>query len=65
MLLESGDHILAGSDIYGGTYRLLHKIVDRTGVTVSLADSRDPELLEAGITPETKLIWIEKPPAIL
>ena len=61
MLLESGDHILAGSDIYGGTYRLLHKIVDRTGVTVSLADSRDPKLLEAGITPQTKLIWIESP----
>src|SRR5947209_17941616 len=31
MLLESGDHILAGRDIYGGTYRLLHKIVNRAG----------------------------------
>ncbi len=61
MLMQSGDHILAGSDIYGGTYRLLHKIVDRTNVTVSLADSRDLELLESKITPQTKLMWIESP----
>lgn len=61
MLMESGDHILAGSDIYGGTYRLLHKIVNRTGVSVSLADSRDLELLESKITPQTKLLWIESP----
>src|SRR5436309_8771191 len=31
MLLEAGDHLLAGADIYGGTYRLLHKILDRSG----------------------------------
>ncbi len=61
MLLETGDHILAGADIYGGTYRLLHKIVNRTGVTVSLADSRDLEQFESRITPQTKLIWIESP----
>lgn len=61
MLLEAGDHILAGADIYGGTYRLLHKITNRSGVTVSLADSRDLESFEAQITPQTKLIWIESP----
>lgn len=61
MLMESGDHILAGADIYGGTYRLLHKIVSRTNVSVSLADSRDLEQLEAKITPQTKLLWIESP----
>lgn len=61
MLLEAGDHILAGADIYGGTYRLLHKIVNRTGVTVSLADSRDLDLLESKILPQTKLLWIESP----
>ncbi len=61
MLLESGDHILAGADIYGGTYRLLHKIVNRTGVQVSLADSRNLADFEAQITPQTKLIWIESP----
>ncbi len=61
MLMESGDHVLAGSDIYGGTYRLLHKIVNRTGVNVTLADAGDLELLESKITPQTKLLWIESP----
>ena len=61
MLTESGDHILAGSDIYGGTYRLIHKITNRTGVSVTLADSRDLQRLEEAIQPTTKLIWIESP----
>ncbi len=61
MLTESGDHILAGSDIYGGTYRLIHKITNRTGVSVTLSDSRDLRLLEDAIQPNTKLIWIESP----
>ena len=38
MLLHSGDHILAGSDLYGGAYRLFHKICDRAGVNVSLVN---------------------------
>jgi cystathionine gamma-lyase len=61
MLLRSGDHILAGSDIYGGTYRLLHKVVDRAGIQVSLAPSHDPVQFEAAIRPNTRLIWIESP----
>jgi len=61
MLLEAGDHILAGSDIYGGTYRLLHKVANRAGVEVTLADSRDLDALAAAITPKTKMLWIESP----
>ncbi|MFC1757538.1 trans-sulfuration enzyme family protein [Planctomycetota bacterium] len=61
MLTENGDHILAGSDIYGGTYRLLHKITNRTGVSVTLTDSQDLQKLEQTIQPNTKLIWIESP----
>ena len=61
MLLSSGDHVLAGSDIYGGTYRLLHKVVDRAGIEVSLVSSSDLERFEAAIRPNTKLIWIESP----
>ena len=61
MLLESGQHLVAGTDIYGGTYRLLHKIVDRSGIRVSLANSRDPARIEAALTDDTKLIWIESP----
>jgi cystathionine gamma-lyase len=61
MLCEHGDHILAGTDIYGGTYRLLHKITNRSGIAVSLAPSTDLDQLAAAITPRTKLLWIESP----
>jgi cystathionine gamma-lyase len=61
MLLNAGDHVVAGTDIYGGTYRLLHKICNRAGIEVSLANSSKPEALAAAIRPETKLIWIESP----
>ena len=59
--LGSGDHVVAGSDIYGGTYRLLHKVTNRAGIAVTLADTTDPAKLEAAITPATKLVWIESP----
>jgi len=61
MLLESGDHVVAGSDIYGGTYRLLHKILTRSGIATTLVDATDPEALEAAFTPRTKLVWLESP----
>ena len=61
MLLQAGDHILAGSDIYGGTYRLLHKIVNRAGIQVTLADSSDPASFAEQLTPRTRLVWIESP----
>ena len=61
MLLKEGDHLLAGTDIYGGTYRLLQHIVRRSGVEVSLADSTQLETLEQAIRPNTRLIWIETP----
>src|SRR5262245_49713448 len=61
MLLSAGDHILAGSDIYGGTYRLLHKIVNHAGITVSLVNTTDLKAVQAAITPKTKLLWIESP----
>ncbi len=61
MLLRAGDHIVAGSDIYGGTYRLLHKIVSRSGIDVSLAPSHDLTQLSGAFRPNTRLVWIESP----
>ncbi len=61
MLLDSGDHIVAGSDIYGGTYRLLHKILNRSGIKVSLTSTTDLDTFERAITPQTKLLWLESP----
>jgi cystathionine gamma-lyase len=61
MLLSSGEHIVAGKDIYGGTYRLLFKICNRAGLEVSLVDTADLKAVEAAIRPNTKLLWIESP----
>jgi cystathionine beta-lyase/cystathionine gamma-synthase len=61
MLLEHGDHVLAGSDIYGGTYRLLHKILNRSGIEVSLVNTADPAAIEKAIRPRTRLLWLESP----
>src|SRR5690606_25859463 len=59
--LKNGDHVVAGGDIYGGTYRLLHKIANRAGIDVSLADTTDPSKLEEVFTPQTRLLWLESP----
>jgi cystathionine beta-lyase/cystathionine gamma-synthase len=61
MLLAPEDAILAGSDIYGGTYRLLHKIVQRSGVSVMLANSADHDAFARQVTSRTRLVWIETP----
>jgi cystathionine beta-lyase/cystathionine gamma-synthase len=61
MLLSAGDHVVAGSDIYGGTFRLLHKVLDKVGIQVTLAPSTNLAAFEAAITPQTKLLWIESP----
>ena len=60
-LLKPGDHVVAGSDIYGGAYRLLHKIASRVGTDVTLADSTNLDAFAAAFTPATKLAWIESP----
>ncbi|HVA50011.1 MAG TPA: PLP-dependent aspartate aminotransferase family protein [Pirellulales bacterium] len=61
MLLESGDHVVAGADIYGGTYRLLNKVIVRGGVSVSLVPTSDLDAVSKAITPRTRLVWIESP----
>ena len=61
MLLSAGDHVVAGSDIYGGTYRLLHKICNRAGITVTLTNTTRLDEVERAFRPETKLLWIESP----
>lgn len=60
-LLRSGDHILADSDLYGGTCRLFTKVLERTGITAGYGDACDPERFEELITPQTKLVYLESP----
>jgi cystathionine gamma-lyase len=61
-LLSPGDHVVAGDDLYGGTYRLFDKVLPRTGgLEFTYADTTDPNAVERALRPETKLLWIETP----
>ena len=60
-LLNPGDEVIASADMYGGSYRLFTKVFARFGIKFILIDSTQPELVEAAITPNTKLLWIETP----
>ena len=57
--LSSGDHIVASTDVYGGTYGLLTEEMPRFGIEVSMADMTDPSSYEAAIQPNTKILYIE------
>lgn len=61
MLLKPGDHIIAGTDIYGGTYRILHKICADMGIEVTLANTTDVSNLDSECKPTTKMLWLESP----
>ena len=50
LLLSSGDHVVAGCDLYGGAYRLLHKICNRAGIDVTLVDMTDTDAVRHAIT---------------
>lgn len=58
---EPGDHIIAGHDIYGGTYRLFADVFTRMGLIFSFVNMQNPKNVQAAIIPETKGIWIETP----
>jgi len=58
---KPGDHIIAGHDIYGGTFRLFHDIYSQNGLNFSFVDMGDIENVRNAVTPNTKGIWIETP----
>lgn len=60
-LYESGDNIVISSNVYGGTYRLLDKVLSHFGLTYTIADSSNTVAFEAAIRPETKAVLIESP----
>ena len=61
-LLPSGSHIVAGDDMYGGTYRLFERVRrDSAGLSFSYVDLSDPDALAAAIKPETRMVWVETP----
>ncbi|MFW6069871.1 MAG: cystathionine gamma-synthase [bacterium] len=60
-LLDPGDHVLCGNDVYGGTYRLFDKVLTRYGLDFSYVDTGDLEALAAGLQENTRLVWLETP----
>ena len=59
--LDAGDHLILPLDLYGGTYRLVDKVLARFGLTYDLVDQRDLEAVAAALRPETRMIWVETP----
>ena len=60
-LLEKGDHVVAGEDLYGGTRRLLTGVFARFGIHTTFTDITDAENVKKSITERTRLVWIESP----
>lgn len=60
-LFAQGDHLIVSLDLYGGTYRLLERILSKFGITASYVDTNDLDALEATRRPNTKAVFIETP----
>jgi cystathionine gamma-lyase len=61
-LLDSGDHVIAMDDLYGGTYRLFERVRRRSaGLDFTFIDLNDTAALKAALKPNTKMIWAETP----
>jgi len=59
--LKPGDHILCGDDVYGGTFRLLDKVMKPMGIDSTFFDMSEPTKVAAAIRPNTKMVWMETP----
>ena len=60
-VLQPGDHIVCGDDVYGGTFRLFDKVMRPFGVEASFVDMTDVKNVEKALRPQTKMIWLETP----
>ena len=58
---QTGDHVVLPADLYGGTYRLVDKVLKRWGLDYELVDQTDLDALERAVTERTRLIWVESP----
>lgn len=60
-LLSAGDHAVVSDDLYGGTYRLFSRVLERYGITFTYVDMSDLAAVRAAVSPATKLFWVETP----
>ncbi len=59
--LTPGDHVVAGNDLYGGTYRLFTKVFERYGVRFTFVDTADPAAVRSAMEAETRMVYVETP----
>jgi cystathionine beta-lyase/cystathionine gamma-synthase len=60
-LLKSGDHVICGDDVYGGTYRLFKRVLEDKGISTSFVNTAEPAQVSDALRPNTRLVWIETP----
>lgn len=60
-LLNPGDHVIVGNDVYGGTYRLFERVLSRYGLRFSWVDLAQPDAVHTALTPQTRMLWLETP----
>jgi len=60
-LLDAGDHVIVGDDVYGGTFRIFDKVWKRSGLSFSFVDLTDIDAFERALRPTTKMLWLETP----
>lgn len=61
MTLKTGDHVLVGDDVYGGTFRIFDKVMKPFGVDATFLDMSDPAKVKAAFRPNTRMVWMETP----
>jgi cystathionine beta-lyase/cystathionine gamma-synthase len=61
LLLNPGDHVVYMEDVYGGTFRLFDKVLKRYGLSFTAIDASDLDAVEASMTPQTRMVWLESP----
>lgn len=60
-LVQPGEHVLAGNDVYGGTFRLFDKVLKAYGLQFSFVELSDLDAVRGALRPNTRLIWFETP----
>jgi cystathionine gamma-lyase len=61
LTLQSGDHVLVGDDVYGGTFRIFDKVLKNFGLEASFLDMTDLAKVRAAVRPTTRMVWMETP----
>ncbi|WNB93331.1 bifunctional cystathionine gamma-lyase/homocysteine desulfhydrase [Bacillus sp. NEB1478] len=61
MMFDSGDHVILTDDVYGGTYRVMSKVLNRLGIESTFVDTTDVNQIEAALKPNTKALYVETP----